>query len=118
MPSELSIPDYALFTCNIDRKHGRGIALYVSTWLKASLLMVNISPPESIWIILNLTGKDKLHIGCFYRSPTSTSANSENTNKQIKETVLNGDASHVLLLGYFNFLSINISELGHLEQTA
>ena len=75
MTSELSIPNYDLFTCNIDRKDGRGIALYVSTWLNTSHLTVNNSPLESIWITLKLTGKDKVHIGCFYRSPTSTSPN-------------------------------------------
>ena len=103
----MSISHYDLFTCNIARKNDRGIALYGSTWLKASLLTVNNAILERIWITLNLTGKYKLHIGCLYRSPTSTSANCDTINKQIKESGRNGDALYALILGDFNLSGIN-----------
>ena len=61
---------------------------------------------ESVWCSINLTGSDKLLIGCVYRSPKSNAKNNQELlDLFLKVRDLN--TSHVLIMGDFNLREIN-----------
>jgi hypothetical protein len=48
----------------------RGIALYIRNELKEEELTIEGNVKESIWIKIKLNGKDRMLIGCMYKSPS------------------------------------------------
>jgi endonuclease/exonuclease/phosphatase family metal-dependent hydrolase len=62
---------------------------------------------ESAWCTVTLMKQDKLLVGCVYRSPTSASTNDESINDLIKSVTKPSEASHVLIMGDFNYPNIN-----------
>ena len=102
--SHYSIDGYSMFC--LDPSIGRGCVLYI----KASIPVIHIefdnNFQESLWCSVNLTGSDKLLIGCIYRSPNSNIENNkEHLNLFLKVKDLN--PSHTLIIGDFNFGEIN-----------
>jgi len=116
---EYNLEDYDVHCSNTDSTQGRGIIFYTAPWLKASCY--NLHPNdsnvlESLWITVSLRDKDRLLIGCMYRSPNSSVANDEQLNKQIKLLYTSTEASHILLMGDFNYSNIDW-ELGRCSTT-
>ena len=62
---------------------------------------------ESVWVEIKLKGKDKLLLGCVYRSPNSPSENNSKLISGIESVCALKDYSHVLLCGDFNLPDIN-----------
>ena len=61
---------------------------------------------ESIFIQINLNRRDKLLVGCLYRSESGTEDNNSNLRKLIREATAMS-YSHILLMGDFNYPDIN-----------
>ena len=116
---EYNLEDYDVHCSNTDSTQGRGIILYTAPWLKASCYNLHPSDSvvlESLWITVSLRDKDRLLIGCMHRSPNSSIANDELLNKQIKLLCTSTEASHILLMGDFNYPNIDW-ELGRCSTT-
>ena len=62
---------------------------------------------ESIWVNIKLNGKDKMLVGCLYKSPSSNTENLEELNKLIIEVSRMKEFSHLLITGDFNFPKID-----------
>ena len=62
---------------------------------------------ESIWVNIKLNGKDKMLVGCLYKSPSSHTENLEGLNKLIIEVSKMKEFSHLLITGDFNFPKID-----------
>ncbi|MEW8548552.1 MAG: reverse transcriptase domain-containing protein [Candidatus Thiodiazotropha sp.] len=89
-----------------DFTHGRGCIIYVKSTIPASCVNIGVDFLESVWCRIDLTGSDKLLLGCVYRSPNSTMENNQellNLFARISETNL----SHVLIMGDFNVKEID-----------
>ncbi|KAK2170409.1 hypothetical protein LSH36_3g26070 [Paralvinella palmiformis] len=101
--SEPMIPlkGYQSYT-NLDAGSHRGIAIYVSNSIDHLVTAVSLNTyKESIWLNIKLKGKDKLLLGCVYRSPSSTEQNNIklfNLLQQIPEY----DSTHTVIAGDFN----------------
>ena len=107
--SEFSIKGYDTQYVNVDTLNGRGIILYTASWLNAQPYTpddVGLGL-ESVWTTVRLIGKDRLIIGCIYRSPSSLAINYETLNNQIKKAAASSDVSHILIIGDFNYPNIN-----------
>ena len=109
----LNIPHYSLFlnfdpsVSHLGSSGLRGVAIYASD----QLLVAEISFPgnsfsEQIWLRVRLSGNDVLQLGCIYRSPSSEDANSQQLCALLKE-VMDAQASHLLIVGDFNFGDID-----------
>ena len=69
--------DYDVFPENISNK-GRGITIQTHKSLEAQEVNFSTMFEESLWCEVNLTGPDKLLIGCIYRSESVTKENNCN----------------------------------------
>ena len=61
---------------------------------------------ESVWAVVQLEGRDKLLIGCIYRSPSAD----EHNNTQMLNmlgTVADENFSHILIICDFNCKNVN-----------
>ena len=106
-PAELKIDGYEMYHCNIGDVRGRGVILYVHNLLESSpMLALNSDFQESVWVEIRLNKNDSLLVGVIYRSPGSTDQNNLYLNGLITEAVQSKN-SHFLLLGDFNYPSIN-----------
>ena len=94
------------FHRNISNKIGRGILLYCHKSLKAKEVEMKSNYEESIFIQINLNRRDKLLVGCLYRSESGTEDNNSNIRKLIREATAMS-YSHILLMGDFNYPDIN-----------
>ena len=85
------------------------VVRYISSLVYQQLnFHLDTSFQESVWCNINLTGSDKLLIGCVYRSPNSSADNNtELLNLFLRMRDLN--PSHVLIMGDFNLGEINWS---------
>ena len=72
----IQIPGYDLFTNNMKKT---GIAIYVIKDLHANMEegLEDELVEENLWVSVELCGRDKLLIGCIYRSPNSTEENND-----------------------------------------
>ena len=102
--SHYSLDGYSMF-CS-DPSIGRGCVLYIKASIPVIQIEFDNNFQESIWCSINLTGSDKLLIGCIYRSPNSNIENNkELLNLFLKAKDLN--PSHTLIMGDFNLGEIN-----------
>ncbi len=62
---------------------------------------------ESVWIEIKLKGRDKLLLGCVYRSPNSDSVNDAKLLSGLKKTCVLKRYSHFLICGDFNLPEID-----------
>ena len=84
----------------------RGISLYCHKSLEAKEVEMKSDYEESIFIQINLNRRDKLLVGCLYRSESGTKDNNSNLRKLIREATAMS-YSYILLMGDFNYLDIN-----------
>ena len=57
---------------------------------------------ENLWVSVELCGRDKLLIGCIYRSPNSTEENNDRLFTLIKRNAARKEFTHQLITGDFN----------------
>ena len=57
---------------------------------------------ENLWVSVELCGRDKLLIGCIYRSPNSTEENNGMLFTLIKRKAAHKEFTHQLITGVFN----------------
>ena len=86
----------------------RGVGIYVRKELMAEEVKVITKFQESIWISIKLNAKDKVIVGCAYKSPGSKQANLDEL-KSLMRNVFHMDKgySHILIMGNFNYPKIN-----------
>ena len=104
--AEISLPDYDMFHCNLQNNKGRGIVLYVHKCLRAIEKDSQSDYEESVWAEIKLKGKDKLLVGCIYRSPSSLEQNSKNLNSLLMSKARE-KYTHFLIMGDFNYPAID-----------
>ena len=104
-PGEIALPGYELFH-NLDDK-GRGVLLLVKNELNPSICdtLSNNNFQEAIFVECKLHEKDTLTIGIVYRSPNSTSDNSEKLNDLIKKA--SNECKNLVIMGDFNYPDIS-----------
>ena len=107
---ELKLDGYDLFT-NIPTGSKRGVLIYTKTTLKASPCKTDMESKfeENCWCEVKLKGKDKILIGCIYRSPNSDLGNNDKLLVSMKELCTEKAYSHLLLCGDFNYPGIDWS---------
>lgn len=106
-PQHVKLQGYDIVT-NFDQKCSRGIAIYVKETLMENCTETIIASNfhESLWLTMKLRGKDKLLIGCVYRSPSSSLENDSSMRELLcRATRLN--TSHIMITGDFNYPEIN-----------
>jgi hypothetical protein len=87
---------------------GRGVALYIKKSIQATKneTMTSLVGMDTSWCDIKLDNNDNLLIGCIYNSPNATPAHKELINKAVLEAS-RSKASHVLLIGDFNYPEID-----------
>lgn len=105
--AELHIDGYDMFINNAGNDEGiRGTALYIRSELKATEVTMKTVFKEQIWVSMNLSGGNKLLVGCVYRSPSS----SEENNRKLYDLITEAGErkySHLVIMGDFNFKNID-----------
>jgi len=98
------------FNCFYDEECKRGVAIYVRNSINAMRVHIDSLFNEHLWIKCNVSRTDKLRIGAIYRSPNSCEENNKALNELFSEKLTATDYSHVVVLGDFNFPSIQWPE--------
>ena len=63
---------------------------------------------ESIWISIKLNAKDKVIVGCAYKSPSSKQENLDELKSLMRNvSQMDKEYSHILIMGDFNYPKIN-----------
>ena len=100
-----NIDGYTLFHRNVSQ-NGRGIVIYIQ---KSITNVTEIDPKikfeEQMFLSIPLKAKDRLLLGCIYRSDSGSEENNDQLLSLMKETV-KMNHSHVLILGDFNYKEI------------
>ena len=88
---------------------GRGVILYIDNKLQSTpCVELNSTDFEScVWNIITLNKKDKLLVGCIYKSTSSTEYNTNLLIEMLKKAVEKHGISHLLIFGDFNFPEID-----------
>ena len=105
-PAEFSIQDYVTYHKNVDNNKGRGIIIYVHESLLGRQISPDTDYQESLWMEVQLTGNDKLLIGCIYRGDSGTHDNNDKLLDLLIE-MTKAEHSHRLIMGDFNYRGIN-----------
>ena len=109
-PAEFSIDhigEYdSPFHRNIATNIGRGILLYAHKSLGAKEVEMKTDFQESVFVEINLNDRDKLLVGCIYRSDNGTEENNNNLRSLIREAA-SKTYLHILLMGDFNYPNID-----------
>lgn len=102
--AEYTLEDYETHQINCDNKEGRGIIVYTHKSLECNRLEVDQTKTESIWLSIRTSAKDRLLLGCIYRTDSK-----DNTNNlcDILRNMEGLKFSHYLVLGDFNYRDIN-----------
>ena len=105
--AELQINGYNIFTNSLVSGDGnRGCALYLSTSLQAQQIELKTEFKDSVWVEVDLIGRDKMLIGCVYRSPNSSHVQNA-ALRDLLEEAGSCKYSHVFITGDFNFPKID-----------
>ena len=110
LDSELTFRGYNLF--RTDKEGSKGVGGGALLYIHQSLDAVqcykfdHIAYETSIWCEINLNKTDTLLVGLIYRSPNTTSENSEALRKQLLHMTTLHHISHTLVFGDFNFPEI------------
>ena len=111
--SDYEIPEYSLHPVNHDPETNadRGIVVYTHNSIDKSVVQIKPDDKfeETCLLEIRLRGGDWLLFGCFYRSPTSTTASDQNNDKlnNLLRHMTQKNYSHICLVGDFNFPDIN-----------
>jgi hypothetical protein len=76
--------------------------MYINKDLNVEEVKFESNFEESIWVNIKLNGKDKMLVGCLYKSPSSNTENLEELNKLIIEVSKMKEFSHLLITGDCN----------------
>ena len=104
---ELQLEGYELHHSDLSK--GRGICIYVKKGLTAQEVKIHDLFEENLNLLINLNKGDKILISAIYRSPNSDRSNNDELNNYINE-LDKFSASHKLVVGDFNFPTINWTE--------
>ena len=104
--AQFQLDGYELYVNNLEKRKGRGVAIYVHKSLDASTYDMKNQTDDSLWLKIQMNNSDSLIVGCVYRSPTSTK---EQDKQFLKMTQCFQEikSSHVLILGDFNLPKIS-----------
>lgn len=102
--AELNIGGYDLHCTEIGK--GRGICIYTKSNLKAQELTIESDFNENLNVIIQLKDNDKLLLCAIYRSPSCSEETNEALNLHLN-IIDELNYSHKIVLGDFNFPSIN-----------
>ena len=106
--NDYDILNYDLFTPSLSK--GRGVALYVHKHHKACLieeLSYDVFQ-ESVWCKIVVQNKEKLLVGCVYRSPSSSLSNNERLRTLLNRSV-DKKYEYLIIVGDFNYKEIDWS---------
>jgi len=107
-----SIPGYSLYN-NFDDSMSnkpRGIIIYVRNYLPTERIVITDIPfEEQLWLKIYLSHQDALLCGCIYRSPSASKSISTNNLCDLLTSVANKKASHLLIMGDFNYGQVDWS---------
>ena len=105
--SELNLENYDL--CSNNDCARRGVVIYVAKSLKMNPLDFSQIAlfDESVWVEIKLKGKDKLLLGCVYRSPNSPTENNSKLISGLESVCAQKEYTHLVLCGDFNLPDIN-----------
>ena len=108
---EYSIPDYAMYSVNLNLSKSRGIVNIREEELSNSVLQI-LSPinfEEACILEIKLRRGDTLLFCCSYRSPTPSETSDENNCKLLEliQSVSKKCYSHCCIVGDFNMKSID-----------
>ena len=114
-PAQLAVPGYTFYanfspaTSSLGASGMRGVCLFVKQGIQATEVCISNNPfSEQLWLKIKLHGADHLLIGGIYRSPAADSGMTEHLCNLLVE-VANSKPSHLLIMGDFNFSSIDWS---------
>lgn len=112
-PALLSIPGYTLHAnfdpsqSNLGTSGQRGICVYISSVFEVVEHSWPSQGVEHLWCELELVGRDRLLIGCVYRSPSANIQDSVQQLGVIFRQACELGASHVMICGDFNLPEID-----------
>lgn len=107
--STYKIEGYTLYQSNIENRIGRGVLLYIHNSLVSSEVQINVEYQECVFADIKLKNRDKLLVGTIYRSDSGTIDNNMRLLSLMKKISNDRKYSHKLIMGDFNFASINWS---------
>lgn len=102
--STFNMDNYQFFH-NID-SIGRGIGIYTHNSLRAIEVTLTSTCREYVCLQIKLCQSDYLKLICFYRSPSSTEEENEIFINDFPK-IVGKEATHLLIVGDFNFRNIN-----------
>ena len=105
--AEFQVEGYDL--CTNLAQHKRGVIIYTSAHLQAAPFESPVTTgfDESCWVEVKLKDKDKLLIGCVYRSPNGDIVNNAKLMSSLKSICARKEFTHVLICGDFNIPDID-----------
>ena len=112
-PALLAIHGYALFSNFDPAEKGlgasgrRGIVIYVSEKLQASVVTFDCPFQEQLWVTIQLLGSDTLMIGGVYRSPSGNNVATTALLADLLREVCSKEYTHLLIAGDFNIPHID-----------
>ena len=100
---EMAIDRYDIFTLE---EEGRGVCLYAKQDLRPTLVTVDNSFKESVFIKCQLDREENAIFGLLYRSPNSTDENNKQLNTTL-QTAAEIPTNHLIIMGDFNYPDID-----------
>ena len=106
--SEFSLKKYGYeqFPLNLENDTGRGMVVYTREFLHVTRSNLQSDFSEVILLEIQLQRKDTLLFGCFYRNGSGSSQNNNNM-RNLLNSIVQKNFSHICLVGDFNYPSIN-----------
>ena len=82
--------------------------MYIRRELQAEEVKINTKFQENMWVTVKLNNKDKIIIGCIYKSPNSSQENLDALKDLIRNIAQpNKEHSHLLIMGDFIYNKID-----------
>ena len=82
---EYNLERYSIETMNMNDNKGRGVILFIHNSLPFQAHHFEVEINEALFWTLKLKGTETLLVGSFYRSPKSTTENSDNLNELLEK---------------------------------
>ena len=96
-----------------------GILVYIKQDLKAVEVNIDQVFKECVLVKVNLRNRDKLLVGCIYKSPSSSDENHDKLNELLLYiSKLEDSYIHILLAGDYNFPDIDWNSWTSKEKTS
>ena len=104
--NEYNLDGFDMFYSDSDSNGKRGVIIYAKKYLHAQPLSMKTSFNESVWVSITTETKDRLVLGCVYRSPNSSNENNDKLALLIRES-MTIKATKLIIMGDFNLPGIN-----------